>query len=117
MAQVVADFEQKSDPDMVQAIPVRRRREMCGGPSGSLCFSDIGKRSPLHGRVQGVLVSEVERGSLAWRHGLRAGDVVIASNRQRVRDLEEFRSLVGSRGGPLVLNVARSGGSVFILVQ
>jgi len=44
MAQVVADFEQKSDPDMVQAIPVRRRREMCGGPSGSLCFSDIGKR-------------------------------------------------------------------------
>ena len=38
----------------------------------------------------GVLVAEVERGSVAWRHGLRGGDIIIAANRRQTRGITEL---------------------------
>ena len=35
----------------------------------------------------GVLVAEVERGSVAWRRGLREGDIIIAANRRQTRSV------------------------------
>jgi len=48
-------------------------------------------RLPARTRVQGALIEEVRRNSVAWEAGLRAGDVVAAINRQAVRSLSELR--------------------------
>ncbi len=80
-------------------------------------LSDIPEGSPLKGRVDGVLVVEVEQNSIAWRYGLRPGDVIVAVNRIRVRNLEEIRKTVREGGRALVLNIQRGNGSVFILIQ
>ncbi len=80
-------------------------------------MSDIPEASPLKGRIEGVLVVEVERNSLAWRYGLRPGDVIVAVNRVRVRNLEEMKNVVSSGGRAIVLNIQRGNSSVFILIQ
>ncbi len=80
-------------------------------------MSDIPDRSPLKGRIEGVLVVEVERNSTAWRYGLRPGDVIVAVNRIRVKNLEEMKKVVSSGGRAIVLNIQRGNGSVFILIQ
>ncbi len=80
-------------------------------------MSDIPEASPLKGRIEGVLVVEVERNSLAWGYGLRPGDVIVAVNRVRVRNLEEMKNVVSSGGRAIVLNIQRGNGSVFILIQ
>ena len=80
-------------------------------------FGDIGEDSPLFGRIQGILVTEVRRGSRAWRYGLRRDDVVVAVNRARVRDLAELQSAVDGSGRALMLKIQRDRGSVFILIQ
>lgn len=48
-------------------------------------------RIPERSRIRGVLIKEVRRNSRAWESGLRAGDVVVAVNRERVRSLGELR--------------------------
>jgi Do/DeqQ family serine protease len=56
----------------------------------------------------GVLVTEVDQSSEAWRYGLRPGDVIVGANRGSIRDLAELRET--ARGGDqLVLRVYRAG--------
>ena len=80
-------------------------------------FSDIDEGSPLHGRIEGVLVTRVEAGSPAWRHGLRPGDVVLAVNRERVRALAELDEAVRAGGASLLLNIQRGRSSVLLIVR
>ena len=80
-------------------------------------LADIDPGSPLAGRIEGVLVSEVERATLAWRYGLRPGDVIVSANRQRVVDLDSLQQVVGAGGRALTLKIVRGDSSVFILIQ
>ncbi len=80
-------------------------------------FGEIPEDSPLHGRVEGVMVTEVELGSPAWRAGLREKDVIVSVNRHPVPDLETFRREVRRARGSLLLNVRRGDGALFILLR
>jgi Do/DeqQ family serine protease len=69
-------------------------------------------RIPERARAQGVLVENVRRNSSAWNAGLRPGDLVVAVNRQRVRDLAGMRSVFPlDDGEDLTLEIRRRGGA------
>jgi Do/DeqQ family serine protease len=78
-------------------------------------FSELDERSPLFGRVEGVLVEDVERGSPAARN-LRPGDVITSVNRQPVTNLRELSEAV-SDADALVLNLRRGDSSMFVLIR
>jgi len=81
-------------------------------------FATIDETSPLFGRVQGVMIEEVEGGSSAWRVGLRKDDVVIEINRRRVRDLDALEAMVAAIGdGSIVLRIRRGDGQLFIVMR
>ncbi len=69
------------------------------------------------GRGEGVWVAEVERGSTAYRYGLRRGDWVISVNRQRVSDLHGLEQAIPSPDAALLLNIRRQGRALFVLMQ
>ena len=58
---------------------------------------------------QGVLISNVERGSLAYRAGLKSGDLILQINRQSVTTVDEARNLLQNRTGGAVLLLVRKG--------
>jgi len=67
-------------------------------------------------RVQGVVVSSVERGSPAYQMGLRAGDIIVSVNRQDISDVEEFtEAMDGDKQAALFIN--RNGEDILIVVQ
>ena len=78
-------------------------------------FTELDERSPLFGRVEGVLVEEVESRSPAARH-LRSGDVITSVNRQPVRNLSEMQAAVKDADA-LVLNVRRGEGALYVLIR
>jgi serine protease Do/serine protease DegQ len=63
----------------------------------------------------GVVVVTVERGSPAWNHGLRAGDIIAGVNRRPVRTARELLTALSKASRPIVLNVVR-GDYVFAIV-
>ena len=60
----------------------------------------IERGSPLYQRIQGLIASGVDEGSRAWQAGFRAGDIIYAVNRRRVRTIAElFSALRGAEAG------------------
>ena len=64
----------------------------------------------------GVMVSDVEQGSIAWDHGMREKDLVVSANRAPVRDLDSFRDAV-SQKDVLMLNIMRENKALFLLLK
>jgi len=65
----------------------------------------------------GVLVTDVERESRAWHHGLRPGDVIVAANRRATRDLGDLREGARLSSRQLLLRVYRSGQFGYVAIR
>jgi serine protease Do/serine protease DegQ len=63
----------------------------------------------------GAVVVTVERGSPAWNHGLRPGDIIAGVNRRPVRTARELLAALSQASRPIVMNVVR-GDYVFAIV-
>jgi Do/DeqQ family serine protease len=65
----------------------------------------------------GVLVASVERGSPAWRVGLRDGDVIVAVNRGEVGSVAEASRALGRAGPVVALNVRRGNTMLYMVAR
>jgi Do/DeqQ family serine protease len=73
---------------------------------------------PLHGEVEGVLVREVESGSNAAEAGLRPGDIIVSADQQPVSGPDDLAAVLRAHGdGPLLLNVRRGRGALFLAIR
>ena len=72
-----------------------------------LKIANIDRSNPQLARIEGVLVVAVEVGSVAAGYGLRAGDVIAAINRRRVRNIIEFLATMRTVEGAFQLTVVR----------
>ncbi len=79
-------------------------------------LGDIVEGMPYYGKIEGVVVLESVPGSPAWVAGLRTGDVIVQANHRDVTDLESLRAAINPKA-PLLLNVQRRDGALFILLQ
>ncbi len=71
---------------------------------------------PGHGFVQGAALVTVERGSEAWRAGLRSGDLVLSVNRRRVRDVQAFLQALKGGGRPWRLGLLRGDSRISLVL-
>ncbi|WFU51281.1 DegQ family serine endoprotease [Sinorhizobium terangae] len=63
-----------------------------------------------------VVVSSIEDGSAAERSGLRAGDVIVAVNRQRIATVAELAAALKDAGGTIALDLFRGGSKLFLVI-
>jgi serine protease Do/serine protease DegQ len=78
---------------------------------------EIERGSPLHQRVQGLVVASVEQNSPAWQAGLRPGDIIYGANRRRVRTLSEFQKALRSTERGQTLNILRGDSELTIAIR
>lgn len=94
-----------------------------GAPQSS-AVSD-GKLHPLLEGAQfdnepdgnGVVVTRLAPNSMAAYSGLRAGDLIVAANQQRVIDLSSFKEALKRNKSALLLQINRNGGALFIVIK
>jgi len=81
-------------------------------------FGAIAEGSPLAGSINGIPVVKVKAGTPAAQAGLHSGDIVLSVNRKPVRTPDDLVNAVqGNRQQPLLLNVQRGEGALFIAIQ
>ena len=80
-------------------------------------INEVGEDHRYYGKVKGVYVIDVLRGSPAWRSGLRKGDVITSVNRQAVKDVAIFLKFVNGKDEPLLLRILRGNAAAFIVIK
>jgi len=80
-------------------------------------FGDIEQSSPYFGKLKGVMVYSVKRGSSAANAGLRAKDIITSVNKQAINNLDDFKPLVFNNGQQLLLNITRNGRAMFLILR
>ncbi len=81
--------------------------------------SDVARRLRAPADTQGVLVSDVEPGSPAFRQGIARGDILTQVNRRPVRTPQEAGSALSqvSSGGTAFLLIMRGGQEQFFTIR
>ena len=69
------------------------------------------------GGKDGIYVSSVERGSKAYRAGLRKGDIIREVNRDKVASIGDFEDALEGKDGPMALTVEKDGNTTFLAVR
>ena len=69
--------------------------------------------------ISGVLVTEVEEGSIAGEAGLQGGDVIIAVNRKPISSMPEYLDAIRVAGkkGSVALLVKRGDASIYFALR
>lgn len=80
-------------------------------------IGDIVENSTHYGLISGVQVLNVERGSNAWRSGLRSGDIITSLNHQPVSNMAQFMRMVNNNDDALLLRIVRGNTSAFLVIK
>ena len=107
MLRVQIAAPQEHTPGQGQAIP-----QLAG-----LQVVEIERGSPLYQRIQGLIVSAVERNSRAWQSGFRPGDIIYATNNKRVRTLAEFQAALRGAERGYAVSLLRGDSSLTIVIR
>ena len=80
-------------------------------------LSEIPKSVNPRGGRDGIYVAAVERGSKAYRAGLRKGDIIRQVDREDISDLGDFEDALENKDGPMALTVEKNGNTTFLAVR
>ena len=80
-------------------------------------FGNIEKSSPYYGKIKGVMIYSIKRGSPAANSGLQVNDIITSVNKQQVTNLNDFKSLVSHNKTQLLLNITRNQQAMFLILR
>jgi len=104
-------------------VKIAAPQQMSGGAGQTvpqlpgLSVVEIERGSPLHRRIQGLIVASVAEGSRAWQAGFRAADIIYAVNRSRVRTLAEFQTALRPTDAGFAVSLVRGDFNLTIVVR
>jgi serine protease Do/serine protease DegQ len=117
---VVLDIRRDGKPLKLSAKLKEQARAATGDTLdprlGGATFTDLPESLRQSG-LNGVLVSEVKRGSRAAANGLAAGDVIVATNAGEFADLASWRANFQRKPQQLVLRIVRGNAQADILMR
>jgi serine protease Do len=78
---------------------------------------DLAVHLELPANVKGLVIADVEEGSLAEEAGLQPGDLIVEVNDRPVATVGEFQSVMEKRSNPVLLLIKRAGQTRYVAVE
>jgi len=90
-------------------------KELLGFAVSSL-NRELAAKYQLDADEKGVVITQIDRSSMAFREGLREGDLILAINKVRIESISEFEAQVKktSKGDTALFLIERKGSKLFI---
>ncbi len=85
--------------------------------SGELHKLLQGARFEENNEGDGILISSIDRNSPAAYNGLREGDIIVGTNKRRVRNLSEFSRALQMDKDKILLRVVRGRAAFYLVIQ
>lgn len=119
---VTLNILRNGKPKTVQAVIEEPHQDKLTGKKihprlDGATLGNIEEDSPLYGKVDGVQVVNVKRGSPAAITGLRPGDIITSLNREDIKNLNELKKQAGKKQNALLMNIQRGNTAMFIVIQ
>ncbi|MEW5757815.1 MAG: DegQ family serine endoprotease [Pseudomonadota bacterium] len=119
---VTLDITRNGKPQRIKAVIAEPKQEKLAAANLSdrlagAILGEIAPNHPLAGKLEGVQVLDVERGSPAWGAGLRPADIIVSINRQPVKDMNEVTKALKLSDKGILLNIRRGEGALFIVIR
>lgn len=103
-------------PQRTENAPAENKQTKAAGATVVDITNELKDRYKLQS-TDGVLVTAVERGSVAGQLGLREGDQVLEVNRRKIKNGADFEKTVGKDPKTLVVLVQREDQTLFFTYQ
>lgn len=100
------------DPPVTEIKDVEAIEKLSGAQ-----FKEIPDNHPFKNQVKGVIVSDVQPGSRAYRIGLQTGDIITAVNQKQISSIKDFVNYTKKADAVLALNIIRGDEQFFVVVQ
>lgn len=80
---------------------------------------DLAEQFRLRSNLEGVVVTDMERSSQAYQQGLRPGDLIIAVNRRRIANMNQFNEMMmqAEEEGVALFQVVRQNQRLFVAMD
>lgn len=102
-----------ADPKMFEQVSEQSSPFLFG-----VTLQNFDQQLPAQGHVVGVQIMGISENSMAWRAGLRLGDVIVSANLKPVTTFEQLREVAKQSKNQLLLNIyRRGGGAAFVVVK
>ena len=82
-----------------------------------ISFKEIKKGMREYGIIEGLIVSTINKNSIAFRNGIRKNDIILSINNIAVKSIKDVQELSRKNKDQIVLNVRRGNKSAFILLR
>ena len=82
-----------------------------------ISFKEIKKGMREYGIIEGLIVSTINKNSIAFRNGIRKNDIILSINNIAVKSIKDVQELSRKNKDQIVLNVRRGNRSAFILLR
>ena len=78
--------------------------------------NELARKYSIDSKLEGVVITQIEQGSPAFRAGLREGDLIASVNLKKVDNIEKFNDFVQDlkRGDTVLFRVIRGNRSFFV---
>jgi len=108
---------ERQDKAIVASLPLEKS-EIALGIDVQRLTAALAKKFGLNEKF-GILVSKVERGSLAHTEGIKEGDLIKEVNRKEVRSVSEFSEAIEKvqPGDTILLRVVRGSRAFFVVLK
>ena len=114
---------QRNGKAKTRMLQISAKKEAAGNAGAvnprleGVTLGDIENEHPLYGKVAGVIVTGLERGSPALRSGLRVGDIITSVNHKPVQGMQDFLKTLAQGNGALLLRVIRGNAAAFLVIK
>ncbi len=80
-------------------------------------FSNLVEDNPAYGKIEGIVISRIERHSPAAAAGLREGDIITKINQQPVHSTVEAKKIAAANSRGIQLSIARGRTALTLVLQ
>ncbi len=109
-------FVEPDEQELMNKSLIERLRVYAAGPSANMIIALLTFAILFASMKPGIYVVEVQPGSVAWKYGIKPGDVIVSVNGVKINNLIELGKII-EKAGKFKIEILRNGKLITLEIE